>query len=165
MFQDWEKLQTEAKSAYFLGLCDTITPRVKQSKGYKYIIAALDSCWQWVIEKNVEADDLYFHLEKLEDTGVLTLMQFPENEENLDVWVCVADALLFTIYSAYKYQGDEYLPETVESTDNEELFAEFQNHFKVANMNSVRLEKNLMESLKDLDLKRSLREDIRKILS
>ncbi|WP_167629697.1 Imm6 family immunity protein [Listeria valentina] len=165
MFQDWKKLQTEAKAVYFLGLCDTITPRLKQSKSYKYIIAALDSCWQWVIEKNVEADDLYFYLENLEDTGVLTLMQFPENEENLDVWVCVADALLFTIYCAYKYQGDEYLPETVESIDYEELFAEFQNHFKVANMNSVTLEKKLTESLKDFDVKRSLREDINKLLS
>ena len=37
MFQEWEELNDNLKSAYYLGLCGAIVPTLKQSNDFNYI--------------------------------------------------------------------------------------------------------------------------------
>ncbi|AAU24215.1 Imm6 family immunity protein [Bacillus sp. GM2] len=164
MFQEWEELNDDLKSAYYLGLCEAIVPTLKQSNDFNFIKEALDACWKWLEHKNIEADDLYTYLENLDDTGILTLMQLESNEDDLDAWICIADAISYTIYKAYKYQKDEYLPETIESIDSYELFEEFHSHFSLLSKNPGQKEKAFLKFLKKEGEKKISRESIQDFL-
>ncbi|MGI6833831.1 Imm6 family immunity protein [Bacillus paralicheniformis] len=164
MFQEWEELNDDLKSAYYLGLCEAIVPTLKQSNDFNYIKEALDACWKWLEHKNIEADDLYTYLENLDDTGILTLMQLESNEDALDAWICIADAISYTIYKAYKYQKDEYLPETIESIDSYELFEEFHSHFSLLSKNPGQKEKAFLKFLKKEGSEKVSRESIQDFL-
>ncbi|MDI5789551.1 Imm6 family immunity protein [Bacillus licheniformis] len=73
-------------------------------------------------------------------------MQLESNEDDLDAWICIADAISYTIYKAYKYQKDEYLPETIESIDSYELFEEFHSHFSL--LSKIQVKRKAFEVLK-----------------
>lgn len=129
MFKDFSLINSEAQVVYFLGLSEKVIPNLVSSKNYETLRKALDRCWDWLEHKNIDADDLYWYFENLDDTGVITLMQFEEDDYKLKIWICVADAIAFTIRQAYICQKDEYLPATIEAVDIEETINEFNTNF------------------------------------
>ncbi|MBC1417823.1 Imm6 family immunity protein [Listeria fleischmannii] len=165
MFNKWETLSCTSKIVYLLSLCDKILPYLKEDANYKFVEEAMDRCWQWIIEKNIDADDLYFYLENLEDTGILTLMQFTNDERKLALWICTANALLFTLYNAYKFQEEVYLPETVEQLNEREMFNEFMDNFSKIYSEPDEMEEILYRNLKDGKLNEMSRHKISKLLN
>ncbi len=134
----------EARIVYLLSLCDLITKDILQSKGYPIVHEALEKCWKWVRDKNIEAHELYLYLENMEEKDVLTYMQFESDPHKEKVWICIGDALAYIIWEAYQYEGEEYLPQTIESVDIETI-DDFIRNFKEVYPNSNLAEKLLYQ--------------------
>ncbi|MBC6310981.1 hypothetical protein HCJ66_15700 [Listeria sp. FSL L7-1582] len=117
MLTDFERISSNGQVALLLVLSEKISSKISDSKNFSIARKGLDACWEWLEEKKIEADNLYWYLENLDDTGILTVMQTEEDEEKLKVWICIADAVAFTIKEAYDFQGDKYLPATIEAID------------------------------------------------
>ena len=117
----FNSLIEEAKEVYLLVLCDLIADRISCSVGYEVAVEALEKCWEWVQSKNVEADQLYFYLETIDEKDIMTYMLLEKNENNEAVWLCIANALAYIIWTAYQYDGETYMPETIECIDEETI--------------------------------------------
>ena len=122
----------EVRQIYLLSLCELIVNKISKCNGYDIVEKALEQCWEWITSKGVEADELYYYLENLDERDVMTYMQFDTNLDNEPVWICVANALAYIIRDAYHYEGRVYLPETIECVDDETVESFFDNFSKVS---------------------------------
>ncbi len=102
-----------------LTLCDLIVDRLSLSSGYKIVVETIEKCWDWIRSKNVDADQLYYYLENLDENDIMTYMQLEANEDNEAVWICIANTLAYITRDAYLYSDDTYMPETIECVDDE----------------------------------------------
>lgn len=127
----FERINSDAKVAYVLGLCEKVINNLSDSKGFEEARDSLNACWEWLEKKEINADDLYWYLENVDDTGVITIMQLEENEDKINSWVCLGDAIAFTVKAAYEYQGETYLPATIEGVDIDTI-KELDNNFNKA---------------------------------
>lgn len=114
-------LSVDAKIAYLLSLSDLVRVHISNSDGYEVAVEALEKCWDWVRFRNIKADKLYYYLENMDEVDVMTYMQIEDNPVNESVWICIANALAYTIWEAYQYEKAEYLPQTIECVDDETL--------------------------------------------
>lgn len=124
-------LAVDVRIVYLLSLCDLITEDISQSKGYQIVCEALEKCWQWIRDKNTEAYQLYLYLENMEEKDVMTYMQFESDPHKEKVWICIGEALAYIIWEAYQYEGEEYLPQTIESVDLETIDDFIQNYKEI----------------------------------
>lgn len=53
----------------------------------------------------------------MDEIDIMTYLQLEDNEVNEKVWICIANALAYTILEAYQYENEKYLPQTIESVD------------------------------------------------
>lgn len=67
-------------------------------------------------------DFLYSRLENVDEKDILTFMEL-DKETNLLVWSCIANYLALICYYSYQQSGEKYLPQTIESVDEETLEA------------------------------------------
>lgn len=129
MFYKFLKLSTDLKITYFLKLSEEVISKLIDSPDYRSVRSALDVHWEWLKFGKVEAVDLYQHLENLNDTGLITLMQAEEDEEKLKVWNCIVYALVYSSQQAFGYNEYTTLPQTIESLEPDEIFNEFNKYF------------------------------------
>lgn len=115
----FNNLSVDAKVVYLLSLCELIIDKISKSEGYEVAVEALEKCWDWVKFKNIEAYNLYLYLENMDETDVMTYMQFEKDSDREKVWICLANALAYTIWEAYRYEKEKFLPQTIESVDYE----------------------------------------------
>lgn len=130
-------ISADAKVVYLLSLSDLIIDNISDSEGYELAIEALKKCWEWVRFKNVKADDLYHYLENMDETDVMTYMQMEDNADNERVWICLANALAYTIWEAYNYEKQKYVPQTIESVDDETIESFISNFRQVYENNNI----------------------------
>lgn len=117
----FDSLIEDAKAVYLLVLCDLIVDRISCSVGYDVVVEALEKCWEWIQSKNVDADQLYFYLENLDEKDVMTYMQLEKSKNNEAVWICIANTLAYIIRAAYQYAEETYMPETIECVNDETI--------------------------------------------
>lgn len=67
-------------------------------------------------------DLLYSRLENVDEKDILTFMEL-DKETNPLVWSCIANYLALICYHSYQQSGEKYLPQTIESVDEETLEA------------------------------------------
>lgn len=127
----FDSLIEDAKVVYLLALCDLIVDRISCSAGYEVVVEALEECWEWIQSKNVDADQLYFYLENLDEKDIMTYMQLEKSEDNEAVWICIANALAYTIRNAYQYAEKRYIPETIECVDDKTIESFWLNFHKI----------------------------------
>ncbi|MBC1502177.1 hypothetical protein HB943_16365 [Listeria weihenstephanensis] len=142
MLTDFERISSNGQVALLLVLSEKISSKISDSKNFAIARKGLDACWEWLEEQKIEADDLYWYLENLDDTGILTVMQTEEDNEKLQAWICIADAVAFTIKEAYDFQGDKYLPATIEAIDIdtvEEFDTNFEDIYDLASANKEKI--------------------------
>lgn len=130
-------LSVDAKIVYLLSLSDLIVDNISSSDGYKVAVESLEKCWEWVRFKNIKAYNLYHYLENMDEIDVMTYMQFEDNINKERVWICIANALAYTIWEAYQYEKEEYLPQTIESVDYETIESFISNFNQVYANSSV----------------------------
>lgn len=137
----FNNLSVAAKVVYLLSLSDLIISNISSSEGYEVAIESLEKCWDWVNNKNIKAYNLYLYLENMDETDVMTYMQFQDDINKEKVWICIANALAYTVWAAYQYEKEKFLPQTIESVDYETIES------FITNFNQVYMNSNLSDKL------------------
>ncbi len=65
-------------------------------------------------------DLLYSRLENVDEKDILTFMEL-DKETNPLVWSCIANYFVLVCYHSYQHSGQKYLPQTIESVDEETI--------------------------------------------
>lgn len=125
----WDSLQ---RSVFALGLAQTVLPVLEKSSEYGFAGQVLDMCWQWVEQRNVDRRVLFFLYHDEDDTGVEPIMSAEQDPRIWGAWGCVGLALIYTAYCAYTINGEQSVPETLESAESGELFDEFTKCYEMA---------------------------------
>ena len=73
-------------------------------------------------KSEISPDILYDRLENLDEYGILTFMEL-DKETNPLVWSCIANYFALICYYSYQQSGEKYLPQTIESVDEETIEA------------------------------------------
>lgn len=66
----------------------------------------------------ISPDILYDRLENLDEYDILTFMEL-DKETNPLVWSCIANYFALICHHSYQQSGEKYLPQTIESVDEE----------------------------------------------
>lgn len=115
----FHNLSMDAKIVYLLSLSELIIGKISTSEGYEVAVEAIAKCWEWVKDKNIQPFNLYLYLENMDEIDVMTYMQIEKDGYKEKVWICLANALAYTIWEAYQYENEKFLPQTIESVDHE----------------------------------------------
>ncbi len=67
-----------------------------------------------------DPDMLYSRLENIDEEDILTYFEL-DKDTDPSVWGCIANFLALVSYFSYNVTGEKYLPETIESVDEETL--------------------------------------------
>ena len=70
----------------------------------------------------ISPDILYGRLENLDEYDILTFMEL-DKETNPLVWSCIANCFALICYHLYQQSGEKYLPQIIESVDEETIEA------------------------------------------
>jgi hypothetical protein len=139
-------LSVDAKVVYLLSLCDLIIDNISSSEGYEVAVESIEKCWEWVKFKNIEAYNLYYYLENMDETDVMTYLQIENEISREKVWICIGNALAYTAWEAYQYEKEKFLPQTIESVDYETIES-FVTNFNHAYVNNNGLTDKLLHYL------------------
>lgn len=67
-------------------------------------------------------DILYSRLENVNEKDILTFMEL-DKETNPLVWSCIANYFVLVCYHSYQHSGEKYIPQTIESVDEDTIEA------------------------------------------
>lgn len=82
--------------------------------------SALKRSWEWMENKCDIAEELYNYLDS-EENGFTTFQECETDERSVAAWNCIIDAISFVCKSAYLEAGMKYLPEPIESVDDDTI--------------------------------------------
>lgn len=91
-------------------------------------------------------DLLYNRLENVDEKDILTFMEL-DKETNPLVWSCIANYLALICYYSYQQSGEKYLPQTIESVDEETIEAYVSSYQQLLAENN-----KLLDQIPALDL-------------
>ena len=94
----------------------------------------------------ISPDILYDRLENLDEYDILAFMEL-DKETNPLVWSCIANYFVLVCYHLYQQSGEKYLPQTIESVDEETLEAYVSSYLQLVAENQ-----KLADQLSALDL-------------
>jgi Immunity protein Imm6 len=123
---EWlEKLSSDAKVAYLLTLTEKMMHQIEKYHWYGLARNVMDMCWEWLEEKKHHGDELYLRIDNDVDglghiKGVAFVDDQPDPQEKA-LWFCVTQVAFYATWQAYEYEGEEYVPQAVESTDDEAI--------------------------------------------
>ena len=102
----------------------------------------------------ISPDFLYGRLENLDEYDILTFMEL-DNETNPLVWSCIANYFVLVCYHSYQHSGEKYLPQTIESVDEETIEAYVSSYLQLLAENN-----QLVQKLSALDLEQVLKDPL-----
>lgn len=102
----------------------------------------------------ISPDFLYGRLENLDEYDILTFMEL-DNETNPLVWSCIANCFFLVCYHSYQHSGEKYLPQTIESVDEETIEAYVSSYLQLLAENN-----QLVQQLSALDLEQVLKDPL-----
>lgn len=102
----------------------------------------------------ISPDFLYGRLENLDEYDILTFMEL-DNEANPLVWSCIANYFVLVCYHSYQHSGEKYLPQTIESVDEETIEAYVSSYLQLLAENN-----QLVQQLSALDLEQVLKDPL-----
>ena len=91
-------------------------------------------------------DLLYSRLENVDEKDILTFMEL-DKETNPLVWSCIANYFVLVCYYSYQQSGEKYLPQTIESIDEETIEAYVSSYQQLIAENN-----KLLDQIPALDL-------------
>ncbi|MCI4128805.1 Imm6 family immunity protein [Bacillus haynesii] len=117
-----DNLQNEVKVGFVLTVAERVFSVIsKDDERYPEGRETLDKCWLWVESHAVTGDDLYELIDNADFTGI---SEFAEEEEDLNIarlWSLLVDAVAYTSWEAYKKEKVKYLPQALESINNDSI--------------------------------------------
>ena len=99
-------------------------------------------------------DLLYSRLENLDEKDILTFMEL-DKETNPLVWSCIGNYFALICYHSYQQSGEKYIPQTIESVDEETLEAYVSSYLQLVTENQ-----KLADKLSALDLEQILNDPL-----
>ena len=102
----------------------------------------------------ISPDILYGRLENLDEYDILTFMEL-DKETNPLVWSCIANCFALICYHLYQQSGEKYLPQIIESVDEETIEAYVSNYQQLIAENQ-----KLADQLLALDLETILNDPL-----
>lgn len=99
-------------------------------------------------------DILYSRLENVDEKDILTFMEL-DKETNPLVWSCIANYFVLVCYHSYQQSGEKYLPQTIESVDEETIEAYVSSYQQLIADNN-----QLVQQLSALDLEQELKDPL-----
>ncbi|YCA42257.1 Imm6 family immunity protein [Bacillus sp. JZ8] len=126
MLEHFLTLSPRNQVACLVLLSEKVVDRLRGIEGYPEAKRALRRCADWSKVQREKGDDLYSLLEDGSDeSGLFNYTGYIDMEEETEqVWDCVVSTVAYTAYWAYAYEGQKYVPQTLESID-EELIEHF----------------------------------------
>ncbi|MBA4603412.1 Imm6 family immunity protein [Thermoactinomyces mirandus] len=120
-----ENVSADAKVAYLLTLTEKIMNKIENYKWYDLARKSIDMCWEWVEKKMQSGDELYLRLDNETDglchiEGVAFINDEIDPQEEA-VWFCVTEAVFYVTWQAYQYEKEEYVPQAIETVDDETI--------------------------------------------
>ena len=97
-------------------------------------------------KSEISPDILYDRLENLDEYGILTFMELDKETDSL-IWSCIANYFALVCHYSYLSSGEIYLPQTIESVDEETLEAYVSSYLQLVAENQ-----KLADQLSALDL-------------
>lgn len=108
-------LSEDAQVAIFLLLAEDAIKYFINKEFIKSAKNALNSCWDYNEKRSVNGDDLYELIDSNE-YDITDLQADAETENDVRVWDCIIDSVLYTCRKAYD-ESNEHLPQAVEIAD------------------------------------------------
>ena len=105
-------------------------------------------------DSKICAELLYSRLDNVDEKDILTFMEL-DKETNPLVWSCIANYLALICYYSYQDSGEKYLPQTIESVDEETLEAYVSSYQQLIADNN-----QLVQKLLALDLEQILTDSL-----
>ena len=99
-------------------------------------------------------DILYSRLENVDEKDILTFMEL-DKETELLVWSCIANYFVLVCYHSYQHSGEKYLPQTIESVDEDTIEAYVSSYQQLLADNY-----QLVEQVSTLDLEQFLKDPL-----
>ena len=99
-------------------------------------------------------DILYSRLENVDEKDILTFMEL-DKETNPLVWSCIANYFVLVCNHSYQHSGEKYLPQTIESVDEETIEAYVLSYQQLLGKNN-----HLVDQLSTLDLEQVLKDPL-----
>lgn len=102
----------------------------------------------------ISPDILYDRLENLDEYDILTFMEL-DKETNPLVWSCIANYFVLVCYHSYQHSGEKYIPQTIESVDEDTIEAYVSSYQQLLADNY-----QLVEQVSTLDLEQFLKDPL-----
>ena len=93
-------------------------------------------------------------MENLDEYGILTFMELDKETDSL-VWSCIANYFALICYHLYQQSGEKYLPQTIESVDEDTIEAYVLSYQQLLGENN-----QLVDQLSTLDLEQVLKDPL-----
>ena len=97
-------------------------------------------------------DILYSRLENVDEKDILTFMELDKETDPL-VWSCIANYFVLVCYHSYQHSGEKYIPQTIESVDEDTIEAYVSSYQQLLADNY-----QLVEQVSTLDLEQFLKD-------
>lgn len=131
-------LSLQQKSELFLAVANFAYQQLDDEPKRIYAKQAIDMMVRWVQYQDVSGDNLYDFLENNDDTGLIFLgCEFTEGSQKLWFWNMMIVALMFVIRESYRLSQEVYLPQTIESLDDEYIFSYLKECFAMSHQDDV----------------------------
>nr|WP_255517871.1 Imm6 family immunity protein [Thermoactinomyces sp. CICC 10523] len=120
----YENVNAEAKVAYLLTLTEKVMGKIENYEWYHLARKSIDMCWEWVEEKKHSGDELYLSLDNEDGDGLCHIQGVAYINDITDpqeksIWFCVTDSVFYATWQAYQYEKEEYVPQAIETVDDE----------------------------------------------
>ena len=171
----YEKVNIDAKAAYFLALSDKIIDKLTPYENwYSIARSTLDLCWEWVEDKKVDEDDIYMKVNDEDEgffmVGLAEIDPFQGNSQAESAYWCIFGAVSYVIWLGHILNNKENeLPQELESLDDEFNEQRFMEKIKKTDGYqkdwSERLKEYLMENYPARSDKRIRREELLKLIA
>lgn len=99
-------------------------------------------------------DDLYNRLENMDEQDILTF-QMLDKKTNPLVWNCIANFFVLVCHYSYMASGEVYLPQTIESVDEDTLEVLSLSYKQILSENS-----ELISQISETEIKGYLKDDL-----
>lgn len=99
-------------------------------------------------------DILYSRLENVDEKDILTFMELDKETDPL-VWSCIANYFVLVCYHSYQHSGEKYLPQTIESVDEDTIEAYVSSYQQLLADNN-----QLVDQVSTLDLEQFLKDPL-----
>mgnify|MGYP001624376669 CR=1 FL=1 len=114
---DIAKLTQDGKCIFAIKLAERASSYLQAMDASNLINEAIQVAWDWIHKREDVGEILYDFLDN-EENGFTLIQEMEQNEKNINAWNCIIDALAYISKVAYENEGVRYLPEPIESVDD-----------------------------------------------